>query len=229
MNNDHLYTIIVAGGSGTRMKAKIPKQFLELNGLPILMHTVRAFHAYDNAMTIILALPEQDIAFWEKLCLDYDFNVPVTVVKGGATRFESVRNGLMHIEGSHGTVAVHDGVRPLVSHRLIHECFSVAIEKGTAVAAIALKDSVRKVTPDGNEAVDRANYRLVQTPQVFSLPIIKNAYQKAQRTDYTDDATVVEASGHAIQLVEGEGSNVKITTPEDLLVAGHLLQSGMIR
>lgn len=229
MNNDPLYTIIVAGGSGSRMKAKVPKQFLELHGLPILMHTVRAFYTYDNTMTIILALPEQEMAYWEKLCLDYDFNVPVTVVKGGATRFESVRNGLMHIEGSHGTVAVHDGVRPLVSHRLIQECFSTAIDKGTAVAAIALKDSVRKVTAEGNEAVDRAIYRLVQTPQVFSLPLLKNAYRIAKRIDYTDDATVVEASGHAIQLVEGEGSNVKITTPEDLLVAEHLLQSGMIR
>lgn len=229
MNNDPLYTIIVAGGSGSRMKAKVPKQFLELHGLPILMHTVRAFYTYDNTMTIILALPEQEMAYWEKLCLDYDFNVPVTVVKGGATRFESVRNGLMHIEGSHGTVAVHDGVRPLVSHRLIQECFSTAIDKGTAVAAIALKDSVRKVTAEGNEAVDRAIYRLVQTPQVFSLPLLKNAYRIAKRIDYTDDATVVEASGHAIQLVEGEGSNVKITTPEDLLVAEHLLRSRMIR
>src|SRR5699024_3474458 len=113
---------------------------------------------------------------------------------------ESVRNGLKHIEGSHGTVAIHDGVRPLVSHRLIQECFSTAIEKGTAVAAVALKDSVRKVTAEGNEAVDRAIYRLVQTPQVFSLPLLKNAYQIAKRIDFTDDATVVEASGHAIQL-----------------------------
>src|SRR5690606_11311127 len=228
MNSDHLYTIIVAGGSGTRMNAKVPKQFLTLNGLPILMHTIKAFHTYENGMKIILALPEQDISYWEQHCLKHDFTIPITILKGGAIRFESVRNGLNHIEERYGIVAVHDGVRPLVSQELIHASFSTAIQKGNAVAAIALKDSVRKVTAEGNEAVDRAAYRLVQTPQVFSLPLIKNAYKMAKHANYTDDATVVEASGHPIQLIEGEGSNIKITTPEDLLVAEYLLKSGVI-
>lgn len=227
MNGDHLYTIIVAGGSGIRMNASIPKQFLELNGLPILMHTVKAFYTYNNDMRIILVLPEHDIPYWEKLCEGHAFKIPLAVVKGGATRFESVRNGLMHIKNSQGVVSVHDGVRPLVSQRLIHESFSTAIEKGSAVAAIALKDSIRKVTTDGNEAVDRAAYRLVQTPQVFLLPVIKSAYKAAKHSNFTDDATVVESSGHTIQLIEGEGQNIKITTPEDLLVAEHLLKSGL--
>lgn len=211
------------------MKTDTPKQFLELNGLPILMHTIKAFYSYDQNMKIILVLPEGDLLYWEKLCLANAFNIPVTIVKGGATRFESVRNGLDRIEGNQGVVAVHDGVRPLISQRLIHEAFSTAVDKGNAVAAIALKDSVRKVTQGGSEAVDRATYRLVQTPQVFSLSIIKKAYAVAQHASFTDDASVVEASGHPIQLIEGDGTNLKITTPEDLLVAEYLLKSGIVR
>ena len=229
MNRDHLYAIIVAGGSGTRMNANIPKQFLELNGIPILMHTIKTFYAFDNGMKIILVLPEGDIVYWEQLCLEHDFNIPVAIVKGGATRFESVRNGLDLISDHQGVVAVHDGVRPLVSQRLIREAFSTAFEKGNAVAAIALKDSIRKITQEGSEALDRTAYRLVQTPQTFRLSIIKNAYKTAKHTNFTDDAAVVEASGHPIRLIEGDGVNLKITTPEDLLVAEYLLKSGIVR
>lgn len=229
MNSDHLYTIIVAGGSGSRMNANVPKQFLDLNGLPILMHTIKAFHTYNNGMKIILALPQGDIAYWEQLCLKHAFNIPITLVRGGSSRFESVRNGLELIEDHQGVVAVHDGVRPLVSQRLIRESFSTAAEKGNAVAAVALKDSVRKITQKGSEAVDRAAYRLVQTPQTFALSVLKSAYKIAKHTNFTDDAAVVEASGHLIQLIEGDGTNLKITTPEDLLVAEYLLKSGIIR
>lgn len=227
MNLNHLYTIIVAGGSGTRMNTNVAKQYLELNGLPIIMHTIRAFYTYDNTMKIIVVLPEGDFLYWKSLCKQHAFNIPVTLAKGGATRFESVSNGLYQIKEETGVVAVHDGVRPLVTQRLIQEAFTTAQARGNAVAAITLKDSVRTVNEAGNQAVDRNKFRLIQTPQTFTVAMIKQAYGAAKSGHFTDDASVVEANGFAIQLVEGDQTNIKITTPEDLYIAECFLELGI--
>lgn len=225
MNLDPLYTIIVAGGNGTRMNANIPKQYLELDGLPIIMHTIRAFYVFDNTIKIILVLPAGDFAYWEALCKQYAFDIPVILAQGGATRFESVRQGLYQINDNNGTVAIHDGARPLVTQKLIHESFKVAKAKGNAVAAITLKDSVRKVDKNGSQVIDRSKLRLIQTPQTFAIAMLKQAYAAAKSVHFTDDASVVEANGIAVQLIEGEGTNIKITTPEDLFVAECFLKS----
>ena len=220
------FAVIVAGGSGTRMGGDVPKQFLPVAGLPILMHTLRRFHDYSPALSIILVLPGKDVPYWEELCRTYGFSVPVTVVAGGSTRFQSVRNGLGAIAAEEGLVAIHDGVRPLVPLATIDESFRVAFEKGCAVAAVALKDSIRVVHADGgNQALDRSAYRLVQTPQTFRLPVIRKSFDQPEQPGFTDDASVAESAGFPVTLIEGSYRNIKITTPEDLLwAATHLSQ-----
>ena len=215
--------IIVAGGSGQRMGGPIPKQFLTLGSEPILMRTIERFYQFDNQINIILVLPQNQIDFWQKLCAEYSFGVPHTQVVGGATRFESVRNGLAHVAGD-GVVGVHDGVRPLVSLETIRRCFSEAETYGTAVPVVVATESVRLVDTDGtNHAVERASVRLVQTPQVFNCQILRSAYYLAYCDSFTDDASVVEAAGFDIHLTEGNRENVKITTPDDLVCAESLL------
>jgi 2-C-methyl-D-erythritol 4-phosphate cytidylyltransferase len=219
------YVIIVAGGSGARMKSSVPKQFLLLNGLPVLMYTLKAFYAYDKAIEIILSLPPAEIERWAVLCKSHDFSIAHTIVSGGATRFHSVLNGLNAIEGDGGIVAIHDGVRPLVSSRVIREAYSVAEEKDSAVASVPLKDSIRKVFSDTNSKhQDRTAYMLVQTPQTFKVAILKRAYSNGYQEQFTDDASVFEAAGGQVTLVGGDYSNIKITTPEDLLIAEALMK-----
>ncbi|MBD0258937.1 MAG: 2-C-methyl-D-erythritol 4-phosphate cytidylyltransferase [Cytophagales bacterium] len=211
------FAVIVAGGSGVRMGGDVPKQFLPVAGLPILMHTLRRFHDYSPALSIILVLPGKDVPYWEALCRQYAFSVPATVVTGGNTRFGSVRNGLAAIAAREGLVAIHDGVRPLVPLTTIAESFRVAAEKGCAVAAVALKDSIRVVRADGgNQALDRSAYRLVQTPQTFRLSVIRRSFAQPEQSGFTDDASVAESAGFPITLIEGAYANIKITTPEDL-------------
>jgi 2-C-methyl-D-erythritol 4-phosphate cytidylyltransferase len=221
------FAVIVAGGSGTRMGGDVPKQFLPVAGLPILMHTLRRFHDYSPALAIILVLPGKDVPYWEELCRAYGFSVPVTVVTGGNTRFQSVRNGLGAIAAEEGLVAIHDGVRPLVPPATIEESFRVAFEKGCAVAAVALKDSIRVVHADGgNQALDRSAYRLVQTPQTFRLSILRRSFAQPEQPGFTDDASVAESAGFPVTLIEGSYRNIKITTPEDLQwAATHLSRS----
>jgi 2-C-methyl-D-erythritol 4-phosphate cytidylyltransferase len=217
------YAIIVAGGKGERMGAEIPKQFLPLAGMPVLMHTLQRFYKAGEHTHLILVLPQKHLAVWEELCRCHGFSVPHQVVAGGAERFFSVRNGLDTITAEEGLVAVHDGVRPLVDASLIHRTFAQAEQSGTAVASVKLKDSVRHLDNNGSCAVDRNEYVLVQTPQVFRLSLLRKAYTTAYSSIFTDDASVVEATGVKITLAEGAYSNIKITTADDLALAEVLL------
>ncbi|MGE0588219.1 MAG: 2-C-methyl-D-erythritol 4-phosphate cytidylyltransferase [Cyclobacteriaceae bacterium] len=216
------YALIVAGGKGTRIKSKVPKQFLELGGKPVLLHTLEAFLRYSNQIKIILVLPEEDFPIWTELSTRFQFKVPITLQKGGDTRFQSVKSGLSKIEGE-GLVAIHDGVRPLVSADIIAASFRLAAVHQSAVAAVRLKESIRMTDQDTTKAVDRSRFRLIQTPQTFDIGLIKKAYEMKEDITLTDDASVAEHSGHRISLFEGSYENIKITTAEDLVIAEALL------
>lgn len=218
------YALIVAGGKGTRIKSKLPKQFLELKGKPILIHTLEAFYRYAENIIVILVLPEDDFTIWNDICKKYNFTKPVILQKGGETRFLSVKNGLEKIEGD-GLIAIHDGVRPLVSEDIIGASFRLAAVHQSAVAAVRLKESIRMTDQDNTKAMDRSRFRLIQTPQTFSIELIKQAYQLKEDPTMTDDASVVEKLGHTISLFEGSYENIKITTPEDLIVAEALMKT----
>lgn len=201
-----------------RMGKDLPKQFLPIDGTPILMHTLQAFYDYDPSMTLIVVLPSDQQAYWSKLCGDYHFTIPHVVVRGGETRFHSVKNGLACIN-EEGLVAVHDGVRPFVHCDTIDRCFAAAQESGAAVPVVEVVDSLRKVEDEESKAVSRRDYRIVQTPQVFDISLLKEAYKQPYTVDFTDDASVVEAYGRKISLVEGNRENIKITSPFDLIIA----------
>lgn len=217
-----LYVVIVAGGSGKRMGAEIPKQFLEIAGKPVLMHTIERFKAFDETIEIITVLPENQLRHWCELQNKYSFTVPQTLVKGGSARFYSVRNGLKFVNVP-GLVAIHDGVRPFVSTDTIKRCFATAEKSGNAIPVISPADSYRMLTDQGSIPVDRRLVRQVQTPQVFSAELIRKAYQQSYRPEFTDDATVFEMNGGKINLVDGNRENIKITNPEDLLISKALL------
>ncbi|PMD98377.1 2-C-methyl-D-erythritol 4-phosphate cytidylyltransferase [Siphonobacter sp. BAB-5405] len=221
------YAILVAGGSGSRMGVALPKQFLSVAGKPILVHTLERFLAYSADLQIILCLPADQLAYWQELKQAYPlpFRHPIIETPGGASRFQSVRNGLQRIEGSEGLVAVHDGVRPFVPVEVIAESFRTAAQKGTAVVSVAAKDSIRLVHSETeNQALDRSRLRLVQTPQTFQVAVLKKAFEQSESPLFTDDASVAEAAGFPIFLVEGSYENIKITTPEDLWMAEAILQ-----
>lgn len=222
----HKYAIIVAGGKGERMGATTPKQFLELAGKPILMHTIEKFRTTFQDIKIILALPENQFDFWEELCYKYGFtNIPHEIVPGGKTRFHSVKNAL-ELVTEKGIVAVHDGVRPLVSKETIINCFSEAEKHGNAIPVIDVVESLRHVSKQEgiNKAVARSCYKIVQTPQCFTSESIKKAYQQEYNDHFTDDASVVEQLGQTIHLVDGNKENIKITSPADLKVAEAFLK-----
>jgi 2-C-methyl-D-erythritol 4-phosphate cytidylyltransferase len=218
------YAIIVAGGSGSRMQSDIAKQFLLLEGLPVLMHTIKAFSECSLTPHILLVLNIDLHKYWEELCLQYGFNIQHEVVNGGSQRFYSVKNGLKAIKGK-GIVAVHDAVRPLVSTELISKSYQVAEEAGNCVVGITPTDSVRRISEGGkSEALSRNELALIQTPQTFDIDLLRKAYQTPFRNDFTDDASVVEYSGVSINLIEGERQNIKITYPEDLEIASILMK-----
>lgn len=218
------FAIIVAGGSGSRMKSDIPKQYLPLEGLPVLMHTINAFYQYSNTIKIILVLPEHDFDFWKELCSRHQYNIPHTIVAGGKSRFQSVKKGISEISSS-GMVAIHDGVRPLVHKEIIAASFQIAQIHGCAVASVRLKESLRKADQDTTKSVDRSKYRLIQTPQTFRNEIILQAYELDESPHMTDDASVAEAAGNKISLFEGSYENIKITTPEDLWIAEAIMKN----
>ena len=215
--------LIVAGGRGTRMGGPQPKQFLELAGRPVLMHTLEAFDRWDASARLIVVLPEDQIDTWKRLCEAHVFGRTHHVVAGGETRFHSVRNGLGAV-ASNGLIAVHDGVRPLVAPSVIAACFAAAADGGAAVPVVPVVESVREVDADGgSRPVDRTRLRVVQTPQVFRADVLRAAYCLPYDPRFTDDASVVEASGVAVRLVPGNRENIKLTTPMDLLLAEQLM------
>ncbi len=216
------YCIIVAGGSGRRMKSAIPKQFLLLGGRPLLMRTIERFNSFDNTIEIILVLPSEHHSLWRGLIREYSFNISHKVVSGGEERFHSVKAGLSCVNET-SLVAVHDGVRPLVSHDTIWRCFADAEEFGTAVPFVEPADSVRIIAGDDSRPYPRNEVRLIQTPQVFRSSLILSAYDRDFDPSFSDDASVAEAAGVTIHLTHGNRENIKITTPEDLTVAHALL------
>jgi 2-C-methyl-D-erythritol 4-phosphate cytidylyltransferase len=214
----HRSTIIVAGGTGKRMGATVPKQFLLLKGRPLLCWTIEAFQRFDPAMSIVLVLPGDQIPVWGALCINFHFDVPHQVVAGGEERFHSVRNGLACVAHD-GLVAVHDGVRPLLSADLIASCFAAADEHSAAIPVVPISSSVRELTAEGSEAIDRSRLRAVQTPQCFRAALLRRAFELPYDPAFTDEATLVERLGVEVHLVEGEEQNIKVTTPFDLKVA----------
>lgn len=207
------------------MKSETPKQFLPLCGKPVLLHTLEAFESVGN-IGIILVLPASQIQTWHDIVSEKGLPVSHRVVEGGETRFHSVKNGLDAIPENDALVAVHDGVRPLVTPALISRCYEAASRFGAAVTAVSLKDSIRKLTPgDSSCPVDREQFKLVQTPQAFRVSWMKSAFERPYKSFYTDCASVVEDAGYLVHLIEGDYRNIKITTPEDLVVADALIRA----
>lgn len=222
------FVIVVAGGKGLRMGGDLPKQFIPMRGKPLLMHTLEAFYSWDETVRVVLVLPADHQAYWQMLCREIGCPVPHRVVTGGETRFHSVLNGLKEVQASLGgeeaLVAVHDGVRPFVSAGTIEACFREAEVSGAAIPVLPMIDSLRRQTADGgSEPVDRSRYFQVQTPQVFRASLLLNAYAQPYQSVFTDDASVVEACGIPVKMVEGNRENIKITTPFDLTVARAVL------
>lgn len=216
------YAVIVAGGSGKRMGTQIPKQFLLLKGKPVLFYTIEAFFKAYTDINIILVLPEEHLELGKEIVDGYFDAQKIQITQGGETRFHSVSNGLKLIE-EESIIFVHDGVRCLVSTELIHRCYNAALETGSAIPAVECKDSVRKVTEEGNEPVDRSTLKLVQTPQTFHSKLLLPAFAIDYKERFTDEASVVEAFGLKVTLVQGEDSNIKITNPVDLIIAENIL------
>ena len=214
--------LIVAGGKGLRMGSELPKQFLPIGGKPVLMRTLEAFHRFDEKMQIILVLPREQQDFWRELCEEHGFDIKHQIADGGETRFHSVKNGLALVNGI-GLVGIHDGVCPFVSQEVIARCFREAVVRKAVIPVIDVVETVRHLTESGSETVSRNDYKLVQTPQVFDADLLKRAYEQEFTPFFTDDASVVEAMGVPVYLVEGNRENIKITTPFDLKVASALL------
>ncbi len=223
------YAIIVAGGSGSRMKSEIPKQFILLNQKPILLHTIEAFLNYDLNIQVVLVLPQNDLNYWNHIENNYDFDKNrVSIVFGGETRFHSVKNGLQFLKDQNGLVAIHDAVRPFITNQIIDASFVSAKENGSGVVAVPLKDSIRFSDENGNRAMLRENFYLIQTPQTFQLKEILDAFDVDYQSIFTDDASVYEHFGKKIVLVNGSYQNIKITTPEDLLFGKAILEQNTL-
>jgi 2-C-methyl-D-erythritol 4-phosphate cytidylyltransferase len=226
------YIIIVAGGKGLRMGGEIPKQFLPIGGRPILMRTLERFREYSTTLQIILVLPKDQHDYWLQLCKEYDFKVDYQMTDGGETRFHSVQHGLALIpDDAEGVVGVHDGVRPFPSIEVIRKCYETARTAKAVIPVIPVVETLRVIDPIGTietivptHTVPRSDYRLVQTPQTFNIQLLKAANRQPYNDNFTDDASVVEAFGQEITLVEGNRENIKITTPYDMIVAEALVQ-----
>lgn len=218
------YVIIVAGGSGKRMGTELPKQFLPLAGKPMLMHTIEAFYNTKDKIEIIVILPSEHIGLWKNMCVTHNFSVKHNVTEGGEERFYSVKNGLAKVIGD-SLVAIHDGARPLVDSKTINKAFALAQTTGAVIPVTAPSESVRVLHEDGESMhLDRNKVRMVQTPQVFSAKILREAYQQPFSTVFTDDASIVESAGFRVSLIDGCTKNIKITDPQDMVLAETLLQ-----
>ncbi len=218
-----IYAVIVAGGQGTRMGNAIPKQFLEIGGKSILYYTINAFLEALHEVHLVLVLPQQQISYGQMVLQSFSERIEITIVAGGSTRFQSVKNGLALVPED-AIVLVHDGVRPLISKELIFRCIHQAEEYGSAVPAIAVADSMRVIQNEQSKPIDRNTLRIIQTPQTFKSSILVPAYQQEFKEIFTDEATVVEAYGRTIYLVEGERNNIKITTPEDMVIVEAIIK-----
>ena len=219
----HRFLVLVAGGSGSRMKSTLPKQFLLIDGKPIILHSIEKFIETIESIQIVLVLQKNEWDRWEKIRQEHSFTYPILLAEAGATRFASVQAGLNKLQEKKGIVAIHDAVRPLVSKQCILNCFELASKTGNAIPVIELKDSIRILEEKGNSAIDRKNFRLVQTPQCFELSQLKQAYAQANSENFTDDASLFESSGHELHLTEGDDENFKITTQLDFELAKLLL------
>ena len=220
--------IILAGGKGVRMGGDLPKQFIPLQGKPVLMYTLDVFYQWDSTIDLKLVISEEYASYWKMLCKELNFTIPHQTIYGGETRFHSVRNGiqsLLTFPSSQDLIAVHDGVRPFVSPEVISTCFEMAEIYGAAIPVIPMIDTVRVTNGYENRAFDRTRLRVVQTPQVFHADILRKAYEQPYDKLFTDDASLVEASGHPIYLIEGNHENIKITTPVDIQYAKFLIES----
>ena len=214
--------IITAGGMGKRMESAIPKQFLLLKGKPLLCWTIQRFYDFDSNLQIIVSLPKEWMQYWKDTCQENQFDIPHQVVEGGKERFHSIQNALRLAQGD--VIAIHDGVRPLISQALIQRGFETARLKGSAVPVIGLKESIREVNDAASFAVPRANYRIVQTPQTFQKEVVLKAYQQDFEQNMTDDACLIERLGMSVELIEGESQNIKVTDPVDFALAEILLK-----
>lgn len=219
------YAIIVAGGKGLRMGGDVPKQFIPLKGRPVLMRTLEAFYGYDQEINLILVLPEAQQEYWRELCKVYHFTLPYRLANGGETRFHSVKNGLQCVpdEETEGLVAVHDGVRPFIRPEVLRSCYDMAQREGAVVPVIDVIETLRHLKDHTSYTVNREDYKLVQTPQVFKAGILKKAYAQPYSSCFTDDASVVETLGLPVNWVQGNRENIKITTPFDLKIAEAIL------
>jgi 2-C-methyl-D-erythritol 4-phosphate cytidylyltransferase len=217
------HIIIVAGGSGTRMNSAIPKQFLELHGKPILMHSIEIFAKAIPEINIVLVLPLPYRKEWETLCKKHNFTIPFNLTDGGETRFHSVKNGLALVP-ENTVVGIHDAARPLVNIQTILNAFETAEQNGNASPAIQINESIREVKDNNNKAIDRSTIFIIQTPQCFQSNLIKKAFLQEYRHSFTDDASVLEAMGDKINLIEGNRENIKITTPLDLIIAEAIMR-----
>ncbi len=218
MEEPRVGVIIVAGGSGKRMGTALPKQFSIVGGEPILARTINAFRKALPTARIVVVLPAEYIEFWKNFSARFEV-AKHSVVEGGEERFHSVRNGIEALSDAVDLIAVQDGVRPFASKELILRTVACATENGSAVPVVKAVDSYRTVEGNNSHIIDRTSLRIVQTPQIFAAPILRAAYDTEFRSEFTDDASVVEYSGEKIALCEGEYSNIKITTPDDLLIA----------
>lgn len=219
------YIIIVAGGKGLRMGGDLPKQFMPLHGKPVLMHTIERFRAYSDELKIILVLTHEQQDYWRQICQKHNFTIEHTVVDGGQTRFHSSQNGVAAVpDDATGVIGIHDGVRPFVSEETIARCFEAARQFGAALPVLPVTDTLRRVTDDGGYNVQRNDYRTVQTPQTFDAQLLKQAFKQPYSDNFTDDASVVEALGHKVTMVDGNRENIKLTTPFDLVVAEALIK-----
>ena len=220
------YVLILAGGVGTRMGNIVPKQFMELSGKPILFHTIDLFRSLSFPVEIIVVMNSDSKEYWKALSYDYYQDFRYILTSGGISRFHSVKNGLKYVERDGGIVAIHDGVRPLVSKKIVEKLFEEADKKDAVIPGIKCTDSLRMTTESGATiAVNRDNYIAVQTPQVFTSELLKDAYGQPFSDNFTDDASVVECSGNRVFLVSGNRENIKITTPEDLIIANAFLNN----
>jgi 2-C-methyl-D-erythritol 4-phosphate cytidylyltransferase len=219
------YVIIVAGGKGVRMQSNTPKQFLDLNGLPVMMHTMMRFDEAIPGIGIVVVLPRNHVETWKNLCIQHSFTLPHVIAEGGPTRFHSVKSGLQKITETDVVIGVHDAVRPLVAKEVITRCYEDASFYGNAVPVLPIGESLRERMGVSSRPLKREHYVLVQTPQCFKDDLLKNAYLQNYIEEFTDDAGVVEADGHQIHLVTGNPENIKITSPSDLIIASVLLNS----